>query len=140
MQTGFIESFDSRFQDELLNVTVFTLFAKARAALEGCRHATMTLARIFALDGRHLPRSLSAAIRAGIWRCAIQRLRVNSRRFHSPTRQPPSHGRTQTDNLRRDVMSGATRLVKSFYFYAALRSSRERCCDEATPALSIHPI
>ena len=88
MQTGFIESFDSRFQDELLNETVLTLFANAHAALEGCRQATITLARIFALDGRHLPRSLSAAIRAGIWRCAIQRLRVNSRRSQPNTAAP----------------------------------------------------
>ena len=72
MQNAFIESFNGRLRDELLNETLFTSLAQARVGawiLAGrLQRRTTTLAARLADPGRvrHAP-----AIRDGIWRCAM---------------------------------------------------------------------
>jgi putative transposase len=73
MQNAFIESFNGRLRDELLNETLFTSLAQARVAL-GCWRADYNGSRPHTnSDGRRLPSSPSPSIRAGIWRCATPR-------------------------------------------------------------------
>jgi putative transposase len=72
-QNAFIESFNGRLRDELLNETLFTSLAQARVALR-CWRADYNDARPHSqLGWKNLPSSPSPAIRAGIWRCAMPR-------------------------------------------------------------------
>ena len=93
MQNAFIESFNGRLRDELLNETLFSSLAQARIAL-GCWRADYNGSRpILSSDGRHLPSTPSPSIRAGIWRCACQGLRASSRRSQRQTGQSKSQER-----------------------------------------------
>ena len=96
MQNAFIESFNGRLRDELLNETLFTSLAQARVALAMLasrlqRSPTALAARMAdAVRVRlHLPPATGsgAALRRG--------LRASSRRFHRPTGQIQQPGRTQ---------------------------------------------
>jgi putative transposase len=73
MQNAFIESFNGRLRDELLNETLFTPLAQARVAWGVSGRITTVHARTLDSDGRHLPSSPSPSIRAGIWRCTTPR-------------------------------------------------------------------
>ena len=84
MQNGFIESFNGRLRDELLNETLFTSLAQARVALACWRTDYNDSGPTRSSDGAHVPSSPSPSIRAGTWRCAMRRLRASSRRFHRP--------------------------------------------------------
>ena len=70
MQNGFIESFNGRLRDELLNETLFTSLAQARVALGCWRTDYNDNGPTRNSDGARLPSSPSPSIRAGTWRCA----------------------------------------------------------------------
>src|SRR5437868_1340043 len=72
-QNAFIESFNGRLRDELLNETLFTSLAQARVPSDVGGPITMTHDHTRNSDGRRLPSSPSPAIRAGIWPCAMPR-------------------------------------------------------------------
>jgi putative transposase len=74
MQNAFIESFNGRLRDELLNETLFTSLAQARVALGRMEDAVRV--RL------HLP----SAPGSGAALC--RGLRASSRRSHAPTAQP----------------------------------------------------
>jgi putative transposase len=85
MQNAFIESFNGRLRDELLNETLFTSLAQARVALK-CWRADYNDTRPHSqLGWRTPPSSRSPAIRAGIWRCAMPKA---PRQL--PSRPPPN--------------------------------------------------
>ena len=97
MQNGFIESFNGRLRDELLNETLFTSLAQARVALamlaRRLQRLTPALATRMADAGRvrlHLP----SAPGSGAALC--QRLRASSRR--STAQQGKSNSRERTQN------------------------------------------
>ena len=69
MQNAFIESFNGRLRDELLNETLFTRQHPRTTRATG--PTTTTLDHTRNLDGGRLPSSPSSSIRAGIWRCAM---------------------------------------------------------------------
>jgi putative transposase len=71
MQNAFIESFNGRLRDELLNETLFTSLAQARVVLERWRPTTTMRDLTRSSDGRHHRSSPSLATRDGIWRCAM---------------------------------------------------------------------
>jgi putative transposase len=92
MQNAFIESFNGRLRDELLNETLFTSLAQARVGL-GCWRADYNDARPHSLEDAvrvriHLP----SATGSGAALC--RRLRASSRRSHRPTGQIQRQGRT----------------------------------------------
>jgi len=91
MQNAFIESFNGRLRDELLNETLFTSLAKARIALECGGWITTVRARTPNMDGKRLPSSPFPSIRAGIWRCAPPRAPRQLPSLTPPKRpiQPP---------------------------------------------------
>jgi putative transposase len=82
MQNAFIESFNGRLRDELLNETLFTSLAQARVALA----ARME-------DAVRICHHLQSAPGSGAALC--RGLRASSRRSHRPTGQPKRHERTQ---------------------------------------------
>ena len=96
MQNAFIESFNGRLRDELLNETLFTSLAQARVAL-GCWRADYNDARPHSQLGwknavrvrHHLPPA------PGSGAALCRRLRASSRRSHRPTGQIQQPGRTQ---------------------------------------------
>jgi hypothetical protein len=55
MQTAFIENFNDRLRNELMNETPFTLLAQARVALAAGGSTTMPHARVLRSDGKHPP-------------------------------------------------------------------------------------
>ncbi len=71
MQNGFIESFNGRLRDELLNETLFSSLDHARAVLAiwQADHNGSQPARNS--DGRHRPSSPRPSTRVGLWRCAM---------------------------------------------------------------------
>src|SRR5690242_13780198 len=70
-QNAFIESFNGRLRDELLNETLFASLADARVALSDWRADYTTHDRTRSSDGRRLLSSPSPITRAEIWRCAM---------------------------------------------------------------------
>ena len=95
MQNAFIESFNGRLRDELLNETLFTSLAQARVAL-ACWRADYNDARPHSQLGENPVRvrhDLSSAPGSGPALC--RRLRASPRRYHRPTRQIHQPGRTQ---------------------------------------------
>jgi putative transposase len=74
-QNAFIESFNARLRDELLNETLFTSLAQARAALRPGKTTTTTPDRIVRWATSHRPNTPIAAIlgRNGAGRCAMPR-------------------------------------------------------------------
>jgi putative transposase len=95
VQNAFIESFNGRLRDELLNETLFTSLAQARVASDvgdRLQRRTTTLATRMEDTFRvrlHLP----SAPGSGAALC--QELRASSRRSHRPTGQFKRHERTQ---------------------------------------------
>ncbi len=94
MQNAFIESFNGRLRDELLNETLFTSLAQARVAL-GCWRADYNDARPHSLLGKRPPSSPSPVTRAGIWRCAMPKAPRQLPSLPPPNRANPTTGRTQ---------------------------------------------
>jgi hypothetical protein len=92
MQNAFIESFNCRLRDELLNETLFTSLAKARVALR-CWRADYNDARPRMEDTFRVRLHLPSAQGSGAALC--QELRASSRRSHRPTRQTKRQERTQ---------------------------------------------
>ena len=73
MQNAFIESFNGRLRDELLNETLFTSLAQVRVTL-GCWRADYNGSRPHSNLGWKTPSEFAfTSIRAGIWRCATPR-------------------------------------------------------------------
>lgn len=68
MQNAFIESFNGRLRDELLNETLSTSLAQAASRSDAGTLITTTHDHTRGSDGRGRPSSPSPAIRAGIWR------------------------------------------------------------------------
>ena len=92
MQNAFIESFNGRLRDEMLNETLFTSLAQARVALRCWRPITTMHAHTRGLDGRRRPSSPSPAIRDGIWRCAMSRAPRQLPSLPPPNRANPMAG------------------------------------------------
>lgn len=69
-QNGFIESFNGRLRDELLNETLFGSLPHARAALDTWRRDYNTERPHLKLGGRHQPVTHPPSARDVIWRCA----------------------------------------------------------------------
>ncbi|SMX56502.1 Putative transposase (fragment) [Bradyrhizobium sp. ORS 285] len=96
-QNAFIESFNGRLRDELLNETLVTSFARPASRTDAGGPTITTLSRTRSSGGRRHPSSLPPAIRVGIWRCAMSRAPLQL-----PPLPPPPHGhirppqRTQT--------------------------------------------
>lgn len=95
-QNAFIESFNGRLRDELLNETLFTTLAQARVAL-GCWRADYNNERPHSQLGWKTPSefafTLSPASGSGAALC--RRLRASPRRRHRPTGHIQSLERTQ---------------------------------------------
>ncbi len=73
MQNAFIESFNGRLRDELLNETLFSSLAQARVAL-GCWRADYNGSCPHSQLGWKTPSEYAFTFhRAGIWRCAMPR-------------------------------------------------------------------
>ena len=89
MQNAFIESFNSRLRDELLNETLFTSLAQARIAL-GFWRADYNAARPHSQLG--FPSSPSPSSRDGIWRCAMPRAPRQLPSLPPPNRANPTAG------------------------------------------------
>ena len=92
MQNAFIESFNGRLRDELLNETLFSSLAQARIALAMLAGRLQRITPALATrHGRRLPSSPSPSIRAGIWRCAMPMAPRQLPSLHPPNRaiQPP---------------------------------------------------
>lgn len=90
IQNGFIESFNGRLRDELLNESLFSSLAQARFAL-GCWRADYNGSRPHSQLGWRTPSGDTfTPIRAGIWRCAMP---MAPRQLPS---LPPSNRATQT--------------------------------------------
>ncbi len=94
MQNAFIESFNGRLRDELLNETLFTSLAQARVAL-GCWRADYNDARPHSQLGKRPPSSPSPVTRAGIWRFAMPKAPRQLPSLPPPNRANPTTGRTQ---------------------------------------------
>ena len=96
MQNAFIESFNGRLRDELLNETLFTSLAQARVAL-GCWRADYNDARPHSQLGWKTPSEFAFACHpaTGSGAALCRRLRASSRRSHRPTGQIQRQGRTQ---------------------------------------------
>lgn len=92
MQNAFIESFNGRLRDELLNETLFTSLAPARVAL-GCWRADYNEARPHSQLGWKTPSELAFTChpRRGAGSALFRGLRASSRRCHRPIGQiqPP---------------------------------------------------
>jgi hypothetical protein len=71
MQNVFIESFNGRMRDELLNETLLRHWPRLALPSDVGGPTTTARARIRNLDGKRLPSSPSPSIRVGIWRCAL---------------------------------------------------------------------
>jgi putative transposase len=71
MQNAFIESFNDRLRDELLNETLFTSLAQAASRSNAGEPITTRHDHIRNSDGRRRPSSPPHTIRAGSWRCAL---------------------------------------------------------------------
>jgi putative transposase len=126
MQNAFIESFNGRLRDELLNETLFSSLAQARVAL-GCWRADYNPARMenTVRVCLHLPSApgSGAALR--------QRLRASSRRYHCPTGQIQQPGRTQDWIKLGGKVSGPCHLRHKTYllpFLLSCPSSRTPIC------------
>jgi hypothetical protein len=87
MQTAFIESFNGRLQDELLNETLFTSLAQAPMLAGRLQRRTTTLATRIE---DNLPSSPSPASRAGSWRCAMPRAPRQLPSLSPPKRANPT--------------------------------------------------
>ena len=92
MQNGFIESFNGRLRDELLNETLFTSLAQARAALPSGALTTTARGPTRRSDGRRRTSLHRPSIRAGRSRCAMPKA----------PRQRPSLNRLSRQNQRRN--------------------------------------
>jgi hypothetical protein len=73
MQNAFIESFNGRLRDELLNETLFTSLAQVRVALGCWRPGYNGASRTRSSDGRRPSNLLPPSARDGIWRCATRK-------------------------------------------------------------------
>lgn len=104
MQNAFIESFNRRLRDELLNETLFTSLAQARIAL-GCWRADYNDARPRSQLGWKTPSEFAITChpRRGSGAALCRGLRASSRRYHRPTGQIQPPGRTQ-DWIKLDVV------------------------------------
>ena len=97
MQNGFIESFNGRLRDELLNETLFTSLAQARAALERWR-ADYNNSRPHSKLGWKTPTEFATTFpRDGIWRCAMHSSAP------APAAPPAQQGKS---NRRSELKSG----------------------------------
>ncbi len=94
MQNGFIESFNGRLRDELLNETLFTSLAQARVAI-ALWHADYNTARPHSplADPGQVRQHLQSATVARAALC--QGLRASARRFTRPAGHNPRRKRTQ---------------------------------------------
>lgn len=96
MQNGFIESFNGRLRDELLNETLFTSLAQARVAVALWRADCNTArphSQIAWQDTGRVRQHLQPATVARAALC--QRLRASARRFTRPGGHNPRRKRTQ---------------------------------------------
>ena len=73
MQNAFIESFNGRLRDELLNETLFTSLARPASRSAAGEPTITTLGHIRSSAGRRHPSSRLPTTRVGIWRCAMPR-------------------------------------------------------------------
>lgn len=95
MQNAFIESFNGRLRDELLNETLFTSLPQARATL-GCWRADYNGIRPHLQLGWKTPSEFARIVtRAGIWRCAMPKASRQLPWLHRPTEQSQPSGRTR---------------------------------------------
>ncbi|MET4221984.1 transposase InsO family protein [Bradyrhizobium sp. LB14.3] len=84
MQNAFIESFNGRLRDELLNETLFTSLAQARVAL-GCWWADYNHTRPHSQLGWRTPSEFALTCHPrGSGAALCRRLRASSRRSHRP--------------------------------------------------------
>jgi putative transposase len=70
MQNAFIESFNGRLRDELLNETLFTSLVEVRVALGCWRPSYNGASRTRSSDGRRPSNLLPPSAHDGIWRYA----------------------------------------------------------------------
>ncbi|MGY3294403.1 putative transposase [Bradyrhizobium sp. LM3.6] len=91
MQNAFIESFNGRLRDELLNETLFTSLAQARVAL-GCWRADYNRTRPHSQLGWRTPSEFAITChpRAGIWRCAMPKAPRQLPSLPPPSRANPT--------------------------------------------------
>lgn len=93
---GFIESFNGRLRDELLNETLFTSLAQARVAIapvaRRLQHRAAALPTRLACLGRVRQHLQSATLACA---ALCQRLRARARRFTRPAGHNPCRKRTQ---------------------------------------------
>lgn len=117
MQNAFIESFNGRLRDELLNETLFTSLPQARATL-GCWRADYNGIRPHSQLGWKTPSEFARIVtRAGIWRCATPKASRQLPWLHRPTEQSQPSGRTRDwINLgaRSEILAGALRALVEF--------------------------
>ena len=90
MRNAFIESFNGRLRDELLNETLFTSLAQARVTL-GCWRADYNDTRPQSRLGWKTPSEFAPpATRAGIWRCAMPKAPRQLPSLSPPNRANPT--------------------------------------------------
>ncbi|MEZ0060604.1 putative transposase [Bradyrhizobium elkanii] len=92
MQNAFIESFNGRLRDELLNETLLRRWPRPASRSDAGGPITTTHGRTRGSDGRRRPSSPSPAIRAGIWRCAMPRAPRQLPSLPPPNRANPTAG------------------------------------------------
>ena len=97
-QNGFIESFNGRLRDELLNETLFRSLPHARAVLEAWRH-DYNNERPHSKLGWMTPRAYASALRGEIARHAAQA-------DGSAHRALATHAQQGSDHTRTLVMAG----------------------------------
>ncbi len=73
MQNAFIESFNGRLRDELLNETLFMSLAQVRIALGCWRPGYNGASRTRSSDGRRPSNLLPPSAHDGIWLCATRK-------------------------------------------------------------------
>jgi putative transposase len=93
MQNAFIESFNGRLRDELLNETLFSSLAQARVAL-GCWRADYNGSRPHSQLGWKTPSEYAFTFHPRRDLALRQGLRASSRRSHRQTGQSKSQERT----------------------------------------------
>ncbi|BAB50782.1 insertion element ISR1 hypothetical 17 kD protein A2 [Mesorhizobium japonicum MAFF 303099] len=114
MQNGFIESFNGRLRDELLNETLFTSLAQARVAIALWRyrlqHRAAALPNRLTDTGRVRQHLQSATVaRAAL----CQRLRASARA--SPAQQGTTHEQAHISNLLTTLFGGISIIRDTVY-------------------------
>jgi putative transposase len=129
MQNGFIESFAGRLRDELLNETLFSSLAQARAALLRWQLGYNTTRPHSKLDGRRQSTSRPRSTRGEIKRYAT----LIAPRLPTPLNPPERAKPTAGTNSRPDRMLRATSIGQLQHANAP-RKCRSYMTPQVTPA------